>query len=60
MFEKIKAYAHDIRRHAERIGIDVDELVKQAAEYYNYPEEETDFYAVCRYIAVNPEYSKYF
>lgn len=60
MIEKIMNFAHDIRQHADLIGIDVDELVKQAAQYYNIPEDETDFYAVCEYIAANSEYNKYF
>jgi hypothetical protein len=60
MIEKIMSYAHDIRSHATLIGIDVDELVKQAAQYYNISEEETDFYAVCEYIATKSEYNKYF
>lgn len=60
MKEKIMEYAHDIRRHAERIGISPEQLTKEAASFHEYPEAETDYYAICEYIAAKPEYNKYF
>lgn len=58
--QRIMNYAHDIRRHAERIGISPEQLTAESASFHEYPEEQTDFYAICEYIAAKPEYNKYF
>lgn len=58
--QRIMNYAHDIRRHAERIGISPEQLTAEAASFHEYPEAETDYYAVCEYIAAKPEYNRYF
>ena len=60
MKEKIMEYAHDIRRHAERIGISPEQLTAEAASFQGYQEAETDYYAICEYIAAKPEYNRYF
>lgn len=60
MKERILSYSHDIRRHAERIGISPEQLTKEAASFHEYPEAQTDFYAICEYIAANPKYNRYF